>query len=129
MSPPSVPDLELRAIYHLCGDGVLEDPRYKDFLNGFGPHVHVRRSIRFMYIKLKADVLFSTSLRQKNTLQIRLHLLLPPTVNYDLTIWTRRCSLYQNTPLHQRKIFIVRFLYSSVMILILSYYSNPGSPS
>jgi len=48
-SPPSVPDLELRAIYHLCGDGVLEDSRYKNFLNGFGPHVHVRRSIISIY--------------------------------------------------------------------------------
>ena len=109
-SPPSVPDLELRAIYHLCGDGVLKDSRYKNFLNGFGPHVHVRHSITFIYIKLKEDVPLSTSSRQKNTVQIRLHLLLPPTVNYDSTIWMRRCSLYQNTPLHQRKTFIVRCL-------------------
>ena len=28
-------------IYHLLGDGVLEDPRYLEFMNGFPDHTHV----------------------------------------------------------------------------------------
>ena len=35
-------DVELRAIYHLCGDNVLEDDGYKTFMNAFCPDVHVR---------------------------------------------------------------------------------------
>jgi ribonuclease Z len=35
-------DVEIRAIYHLCGDGVLEDNDYKAFMNAFCPDVHVR---------------------------------------------------------------------------------------
>ena len=30
------------AIFHLCGDGVLEDERYKKFMVDFGPEVQVR---------------------------------------------------------------------------------------
>ncbi|KAG6330075.1 hypothetical protein ID866_9015 [Astraeus odoratus] len=30
----------VRVVYHLCGDGVLEDERYKAFMNEFGPEVH-----------------------------------------------------------------------------------------
>lgn len=32
----------VRAIFHLCGENILEDPRYKSFMNGFGPEVNVR---------------------------------------------------------------------------------------
>lgn len=31
----------VRAIFHLCGNGVLEDDRYKEFMDGFGCDVHV----------------------------------------------------------------------------------------
>jgi ribonuclease Z len=31
----------VRAVFHLCGENVLEDERYKAFMNGFGPEVHV----------------------------------------------------------------------------------------
>ncbi|KAF8434881.1 hypothetical protein L210DRAFT_3552991 [Boletus edulis BED1] len=31
---------KLRVIFHLCGDGVLEDERYKTFMDDFGPEVH-----------------------------------------------------------------------------------------
>ncbi|KAJ7573869.1 hypothetical protein C8J56DRAFT_1173192 [Mycena floridula] len=31
--------LVVRSIFHLCGDQVLADPRYIDFMNGFGPDV------------------------------------------------------------------------------------------
>ncbi|KAI6010112.1 hypothetical protein EDC04DRAFT_3072447 [Pisolithus marmoratus] len=30
----------VRVIHHLCGDGVLEDERYRAFMNEFGPDVH-----------------------------------------------------------------------------------------
>ncbi|KIJ09075.1 hypothetical protein PAXINDRAFT_172647 [Paxillus involutus ATCC 200175] len=30
----------VRAVFHLCGENVLEDERYKAFMNGFGPEVH-----------------------------------------------------------------------------------------
>lgn len=32
---------QVRAIFHLCGEGVLEDERYKTFMDSFGPEVHV----------------------------------------------------------------------------------------
>jgi ribonuclease Z len=35
-------DIELKAIYHICGDGVLEDDVYKAFMNAFRPDVNVR---------------------------------------------------------------------------------------
>ena len=31
----------VQSIFHLCGDDVLEDPRYKEFMNGFSDEVHV----------------------------------------------------------------------------------------
>ncbi|KAF9478239.1 hypothetical protein BDN70DRAFT_58947 [Pholiota conissans] len=34
------PETLLRITYQTCGQGVLEDERYKAFLCGFGPHVH-----------------------------------------------------------------------------------------
>lgn len=34
----------VHAVYHYCGEGVLEDERYKLFLEGFLDDVHVRRS-------------------------------------------------------------------------------------
>lgn len=33
-------DHVVRVIHHLCGDGVLEDERYRSFMNEFGPDVH-----------------------------------------------------------------------------------------
>ncbi|KIJ61498.1 hypothetical protein HYDPIDRAFT_31363 [Hydnomerulius pinastri MD-312] len=33
-------DHVVRAIFHLCGEDVLEDVRYKSFMNEFGPDVH-----------------------------------------------------------------------------------------
>jgi hypothetical protein len=30
----------------MCGDGILEDERYKAFMNGFGPDVHVSHGLR-----------------------------------------------------------------------------------
>jgi ribonuclease Z len=31
----------VRVVHHLVGDGVLEDERYKTFMNGFGSQTHV----------------------------------------------------------------------------------------
>ncbi|KAI6012153.1 hypothetical protein BKA83DRAFT_4370844 [Pisolithus microcarpus] len=33
-------DHDVRVIHHLCGDGVLEDERYRALMNEFGPDVH-----------------------------------------------------------------------------------------
>lgn len=41
-SSSSSDDVEIRAIYHHCGDGVLEDDGYKAFMNAFCPGAHVR---------------------------------------------------------------------------------------
>ncbi|RPD65585.1 hypothetical protein L226DRAFT_479775 [Lentinus tigrinus ALCF2SS1-7] len=30
----------MHAVYHLCGEGVLEDERYKEFMNGFSEETH-----------------------------------------------------------------------------------------
>jgi len=34
----------VRVVHHLVGDGVLEDERYKTFMNGFGSQAHVSYS-------------------------------------------------------------------------------------
>lgn len=34
----------VRAVFHTCGPGVLEDESYVTFMNGFGPDTHVRPS-------------------------------------------------------------------------------------
>lgn len=31
----------VHAVYHMCGDGVLEDEQYKAFMNGFPDDTHV----------------------------------------------------------------------------------------
>lgn len=35
-----ISEYAVRVIFHQCGDGVLEDERYKIFMNGFGPDVY-----------------------------------------------------------------------------------------
>ena len=35
-------------VYHTLGAGVLEDPRYKDFMNGFDNSVHVSREFQMI---------------------------------------------------------------------------------
>jgi ribonuclease Z len=34
-------DYSVRTVYHMCGDGVLEDEDYKAFMNGFSSDSHV----------------------------------------------------------------------------------------
>lgn len=37
----------VHAVFHLCGEGVLQDERYKAFMNGFSDETHVRPMIVF----------------------------------------------------------------------------------
>lgn len=34
-------EFAVNVVYHLCGEGVLEDDRYKEFMRGFSSHTHV----------------------------------------------------------------------------------------
>jgi hypothetical protein len=47
------------SIYHICGDGVLDDSHYKNFMNKFPAPVHVCVLIFFVIIWL-ANALYST---------------------------------------------------------------------
>ena len=47
-------DHVVRVVYHLCGDDVLEDERYKVFMNWFGPDVHVSEMVASMTPILKS---------------------------------------------------------------------------
>ncbi|TFK39749.1 hypothetical protein BDQ12DRAFT_734488 [Crucibulum laeve] len=38
--PEDLSEYAVRTIYHMCGKGVVDDPRYAEFMNGFGPHAH-----------------------------------------------------------------------------------------
>jgi ribonuclease Z len=38
-------EIQVRALFHLVGDGVLEDPRYIDFMRGFGDDAQVNAFI------------------------------------------------------------------------------------
>ncbi|KAF9466199.1 beta-lactamase-like protein [Collybia nuda] len=38
--PEYLKEYAVRSVFHLCGDGVLEDEKYKAFMNGFAPGVH-----------------------------------------------------------------------------------------
>ncbi|KAF8075182.1 hypothetical protein FPV67DRAFT_1476334 [Lyophyllum atratum] len=38
--PEDIDEYSVRSVFHLCGQGVLEDERYIAFMNGFAPHVH-----------------------------------------------------------------------------------------
>jgi ribonuclease Z len=40
--PEDLKEYVVRAIFHICGPGVLEDERYIAFMNGFAPGAHVR---------------------------------------------------------------------------------------
>lgn len=46
-------DYVVRVIFHMCGDGVLEDERYKAFMRGFGPDVRVRL-VSLLFCDMKA---------------------------------------------------------------------------
>lgn len=43
----SCEEYTVHAIFHICGEGVLEDARYKDFLGGFADSVHVRVQLSY----------------------------------------------------------------------------------
>ncbi|KAJ7173690.1 hypothetical protein C8R46DRAFT_1083687 [Mycena filopes] len=38
--PEDVAEFAVRTVFHLCGDGVIEDSRYIEFMNGFPPTAH-----------------------------------------------------------------------------------------
>ncbi|KAJ7813157.1 hypothetical protein B0H14DRAFT_3751159 [Mycena olivaceomarginata] len=38
--PEDLAEFVVRTVFHLCGDGVLEDARYIEFMNGFPPATH-----------------------------------------------------------------------------------------
>ena len=40
-------DYTVRTVYHMCGDGVLENEDYKAFMNGFSSDTHVCASFMF----------------------------------------------------------------------------------
>ena len=40
-----ISEYAVRVVFHLCGEGVLEDERYKTFMNGFAPDVEVSRTL------------------------------------------------------------------------------------
>ena len=44
-----ISEYAVRVVFHQCGDGVLEDERYKAFMNGFGPDVYVSTYSMFEY--------------------------------------------------------------------------------
>jgi ribonuclease Z len=39
--PEDIAAYVVRSVFHICGDGVLEDERYIAFMNGFASSVHV----------------------------------------------------------------------------------------
>lgn len=38
----------LHGVYHICGEGVLEDEQYKEFMSGFSNETHVRIHADYM---------------------------------------------------------------------------------
>ena len=56
LGPKEGKDYTVNSIFHLCGEGVLEDDRYKAFLAGFAPDVNVR----FLSTKSAKRVLTTT---------------------------------------------------------------------
>ncbi|KAK0202420.1 beta-lactamase-like protein [Desarmillaria ectypa] len=38
--PEDMADYKIRTVFHICGEGVLEDERYTAFMNGFDPQCH-----------------------------------------------------------------------------------------
>lgn len=45
-SEEDMKEYNVNAIFHMCGDGVLENEEYKRFMNGFSDATHVSRSRR-----------------------------------------------------------------------------------
>ena len=72
---------KVRAVFHLCGDGVLEDERYKAFMDDFGPDVHVR--IGLVFQKSCYRSYGSTLSLRAGIFRIRLHLRALPIASFD----------------------------------------------
>jgi ribonuclease Z len=39
----------VRSVFHICGEGVLEDERYKEFMRGFRDDAHVCSNPRYFF--------------------------------------------------------------------------------
>lgn len=75
----------VRSVFHICGDGVLEDERYVTFMNGFAPHVHVRYLCFVPFVKtyLKFVALNSMWWLLVNTCLTKLHLQVLHIISLD----------------------------------------------
>ncbi|KAF7309493.1 hypothetical protein MIND_00320100 [Mycena indigotica] len=81
MHPADTAKYAVRPVFHLCGAGVLEDPRYVEFMNGFPPTAHHIISSREYG---RDPITFTTA----SFNQLRLHQLDPqmfPVPHFSLT--------------------------------------------
>jgi ribonuclease Z len=53
--PEDLAEFVVRTVFHLCGDGVLEDPQYIQFMSGFPPTTHVCTSLIILLRAAESD--------------------------------------------------------------------------
>jgi hypothetical protein len=70
----------MRTVFHLCGEGVLEDDRYKTFMSEFGPDVHVSRFYPTFLPAMVMRAVPSISSPLANTMQTQSHSRVLPSI-------------------------------------------------
>lgn len=60
-------DFGVHLVVHICGEGVLEDARYKAFMNGFADDTHVISSIFMMRTSSQIHSIASDCLTRTRT--------------------------------------------------------------
>jgi hypothetical protein len=105
--PEDLKNFVVRSVFHLCGDGVLEDERYAAFMNGFAPTADVRYS-QCPLCKRSGLLIFNSILSPLvNMRLIPLHLQARHLISLDSINSIPRCLLSRNSPCPRRKIYQV----------------------
>ena len=116
----------MHAVYHLCGEDVLEDERYKEFMNGFSDETHVSRYRRSMRIPLTHTP--STSYRQSNIHQTRWRLHVLRSFRQSCTSSTRTYFHSPSTTFRHSVISVVSQFPCSLCVHIHCIVAIAGLP-
>lgn len=98
-------------IYHVLGEGVLEDRRYGEFLQGFNDNVHVSTSPIISFASDTQFLVCSISYHPLSTSQIPYHSQMRHTTPFDSTNWIKKCFHYYTAVCAHRSHFKVNHFY------------------
>ena len=68
--PEDISNHVVRIVFHICGDGILEDERYKAFMSGFGPDVSVSCGLSGLSHCFESEVHFYSMLSHRESMAV-----------------------------------------------------------